>query len=180
VSLYKELERTGLLDFFIALVLNAGFLVVITLALWAAGRVRFAASLAIGYSVFWPVVIIVSGLQRIILRRLRIDTDSNFDAFLISNAAVSAILLIGWSAFAALSAGVYSTGLSLWKAGMVYLFGSLSSWFGFNVVAPFYSGSFYRTINAPLSVLSFAVFAFWPAAARLLFGWFFGLFGFQG
>jgi hypothetical protein len=88
---------------------------------------------------------------------------------------VSAFLQGGWSAFAALTVtnqigGSTGTTVALWVVGF------LSSFVGFVIAGVFYQGTLYKLINAPLALLSYAVFTMWPAVPRALYGWFPGIF----
>src|SRR5215216_7591823 len=74
------------------------------LALWPAGGAGLALRLLKGFCVLWLVVLVVFLLASLIHRRLRVDLYSHPDAFVVSNLVVSGLLMIGWTAFAALAA----------------------------------------------------------------------------
>jgi hypothetical protein len=137
------------------------------LLLWPLGRAATALSLAKGFWGFWTVMIITATLLVILQRLSRVDMDAHFDAYIISGLAVSGVLLAGWSAFAA----------PLWLAAVLYFVGLLSCWVASNILAAFYVGSIYRTVNLFVAPASFALFCLWPAAGRRLYGWFFDLYG---
>jgi hypothetical protein len=159
-----------------ATALNALFLALTALLLWPLGRAALALRLAKGYWVFW-IVIQLSAVLLILFRRVfRIDLDTHFDAYVISALAVCSFLQAGWSAFAALTVRSFAADASAWVASGLYFAGFLSSYVAFAALSAFYEGSLYRLINLPLALVSFILFAAWPAAARALYGWFFGLF----
>jgi hypothetical protein len=106
---------------------------------------------------------------------LGVDKDWDFDAFLYSNLAVAVVLVTCWSAFVALNVRDFA-GAPFWPAALVYVVGFLSSFVGWMVVSAFFQGIFYKLVNLPVVFGCYILFALWPAAARFLYGWFFGLF----
>lgn len=169
----QEELREAALDFRILWVLILALLGVITLLLWPLGELKLALSLAKGMGVLYVTTYVVFLVQLLIHRIFRVDVDDRFDAFLLSNLAVSALLHVGWSAFAALTVRAAAAGEPVWRTAILWVIGLFTCWMAYNVVGTWYSGRFYRYKNLPLAAASFAVFALWPAAARFLFGWYF-------
>jgi len=159
-------------DFGFMHAINLALLALITLALWPLARLPLAFSLAKGFGLFFLVVLAASILLLWIQRALRVDDESHFDAFLLSNLAVSAALLVGWAAFAALAVRHAAGGAPAWLAAILWAVGLLTCWMAYGLVSVFYSGTFYRYTNLPLVAAAYLLFALWPAAARFLVGWF--------
>jgi hypothetical protein len=170
-------DRKELFDYLFAVALNAAFLALVALLLWPMGRAATALSLARGFWGFWTVLIVTSSLVVLLQRLFRVDMDSHPDGYVISGLAVSGVLQAGWSAFAALTVGGAAAGVPLWLAAVLYSVGLLSCWVAFNIVSTFYMGSIYRTTNLVLATVSFILFCAWPAAGRVLYGWFFDFYG---
>jgi len=168
-------EQKELFEHVWAVFLNAVFLGLAALALWPLGRVGFALTLGKGYWVFWCALYLTAVFVVLFQRIFRVDMYSHFDAYVISGLAAAAPLQAGWSAFAALAVRDAAGDSSLAVAAVLYFVGLLSCWVAFGIVSTLYGGSIYKTINLPLAVVSFALFALWPAAGRALYGWFFDL-----
>lgn len=170
-------EQKELFDILFALTLNIVFLGLLALLLWPLGRPLLAWRMAKGYALFW-LVICVTLLVLILCRRIfRMGLDSHFDAYVLSNLAVSGVLQTGWSAFAALAAHGFMGNMSGWLGGAcLYLGGLLSCYVAFTIVSAFYGGSLYRRVNLPLALVGYIVFSVWPGSGRVLYGWFFDLF----
>jgi hypothetical protein len=162
-------------EFRFVVALEVVLLAVIALLLWPLGELRLALSLAKGLGLLYAGTWVVFLLMVFVHRALRIDAETRFDAFVLSNFAVSASLLVGWSAFAALAARAAAAGEPQWRAAVVWLVGVFSVHMAYTVVSAWYSGTFYRYKNLPIAAAAFVVFAAWPAAARFLFGWLFHL-----
>jgi hypothetical protein len=166
-------ERKDVFEIVVALSLNTLFLALIALLLWPLGKASVALSLAQGYGCFWIVTIVVvpviAGMQRF----FRVDMYSRGDAYVISNLLVSSLLIVSWSAFAALTAHRFIIQAPLWVTIIVYLVGLLSCFMASVIVGAFYQGQIYRLVNLPLAFMSFLLFAVWPAAGRTLYGWLF-------
>lgn len=175
-DLYRFLEARGLSDVFIAAVLNLVFLLLVALPLWALDRWALALRLAKGYYIFWAVFILTAVLVDRIQRLLRVDADTHIDAFVLSNFAHCVLMLTGWSAFAALAVREFTAGSPVWVSSVLYFVGFLSSHVAFIVIISVYTGRIYKLVNACAALVSFVVFALWPAGGRAVFGWFFHLF----
>ena len=160
----------------VAVVLCLLFSALVALSLWPAGRAGLALSLLKGYSIFWLVVLVVYSLVLVIQRRLRVDLYSHPDAFVISNLLVSGLLMVGWTAFAALATHDSAAAAGLWLAAGLYLVGLLSGVVACQVVGSFYSGHIYKFACLILACAGFLFFAVWPAAGSAAFGWFFRIF----
>lgn len=170
-------DRKELFDYLFAVALNAVFLALAALLLWPMGKAAVALSLARGFWAFWTAMIITSAVVVLLQRLLRVDMYSHPDGYVISGLAISGVLQAGWSAFAALTVGGSAAGAPLWLAAVLYFVGLLSCWVAFNVVAAYYMGSIYRMTNLIVAAASFVLFCVWPAAGRVLFGWFFDFYG---
>jgi hypothetical protein len=146
------------------------------LALWPAGRAGVGLRLFKGFWLYWVVVVVVFVVAAFIQRRLRVDLYSHPDAFLVSNLLVSGVLMLGWTAFAALVARDAAEGAGLWVACVLYLTGLLSGVVACQVVGSFYSGHVYKLACLIVACAGFVLFAVWPAAGRAAFGWLFRIF----
>lgn len=146
------------------------------LVLWPAGMPGVGLRLLKGFCFFWLVAFIVYVVVAWIQRRLRVDLYSHPDAFVGSNLLVSGILVLGWTAFAALVTRDAAAVAGLWVACVLYLFGLLSGVVACQVLGSFYSGQIYRFACLLVAGAGFILFAVWPAAGRAAFGWLFGLF----
>ena len=125
------------------------------------------------FGLFWVVVFVVYAVAAWVQRRLRVDLYSHPDAFVGSNLLASGLLMLGWTAFAALVAREAAAGTGAWGAGLLYLFGLLSGVVACQVLGSFYSGHVYKLACLIIALAGFALFAGWPAAARVAFGWLF-------
>ncbi len=156
--------------------INLAFLALVTLLLWPLGKVSLAFQMAKGYGLFWIVMIVLTLVVIRMQNFFRLDHNHHFDAYVLSNLVPSSSLVAGWAAFAALTVKSFAATTSGWIVGVLYVVGLLSSWITFTVTSAFYTGEIYKNVNLVLAVVSFFVFAIWPALGRLLFGWFFDLF----
>lgn len=163
-------------DFQVAGTLNLGFFLVSALVLWPLGEVGFAWQLFKGYFIYWLVLLVGVFLSLLLQRFLRIESDPPSNAFILMNLILSLVTQVGWSAFAALSARTFAAGEAWWLQAVLYLLGFLTSYLALLVQQAFYRGSIYRFATGVAAIVAYLVFAFWPAAARALYGWFFGLF----
>jgi hypothetical protein len=164
------------LDFLIALILNLIFVALAALLLWPLGKPMMALRLAQGYGIFWVVTALTGAALYRVQKFFRVDTDTHYDALVISNLSHAALLLAGWSAFAALTVRVFVSGTPGWVAVTLWLIGLLSSHVAFIVLSSFYKGTVYKVVNVILGLAAFIVFAVWPASGRAIYGWFFDLF----
>jgi hypothetical protein len=140
------------------------------LALWPTGMSGVGFRLLKGFGLFWVVVLVVYALAAWVQRRLRVDLYSHPDAFVVSNLLVSGLLMLGWTAFAALvTRDAAATGL--WLKGVLYLLGLLSGIVACQVLGSFYSGHIYKFACLLVACAGFILFIAWPAAARAAFGW---------
>lgn len=163
-------------DFLTALGLNLILLAVIALVLWPMGKAVLAFRLAKGYAIFWLVVYVVAPAVAIIQRIFRLNVYDHSAAYVASGLFGSAVLVTGWSAFAALTLHGFVGGTSVWVAAIIWLFGFLSSCIAYFVVGTYYVGEIYKFVSLPLALASFVVFAIWPAIGGALYGWFFAFF----
>jgi hypothetical protein len=169
-------EQKELWEFLVALVINLLFLGLMALLLWPLGSLSLVWTLTKGYGLLWlfifVTVILLSGIQRFFGMNMYDRANAHF----FSTLAVSCLLQIGWSAFAALTITGFVTGLPLWQVVLLYVVGFLSGLIAFWDVSSLYSGQLYRLISLPLALVSYLVFSLWPAGARLTYGWLFELF----
>jgi hypothetical protein len=163
-------------EFAVGLVLNIVFVGLVALLLWSLDGPALAARLGKGYALLWCITSFTAISVGMIQAFLRLDVNDNFDLYVAPGVAAGVVLLTGWSAFAALTVGGFAAGRPFWPTLALYVAGFLASFIGCWVVSSFYQGHLYKLINLPLSLVSFLVFAAWPAGGRTLYGWFFDLF----
>jgi len=144
--------------------------------LWPAGMSRVGLSLLKGFGLLWVFVFVAFALAAWVQRRLRVDLYSHPDAFVVSNLLVGGVLMLGWTAFAALQMRDAAAVAGLWLSGGLYLLGLVSGVVACQVLGSFYSGHVYKFACLLVACAGFALFAAWPAAARATFGRLFGLF----
>jgi len=94
-------EEKEFFDYLFAIVLNAVFLVLITLLLWPLGKASRAFRLAKGYWIFWTAVIVTACVLALLQRIFRMDLDDHFDAYVITGLLFSGFVQVGWSGFVA-------------------------------------------------------------------------------
>jgi hypothetical protein len=169
-------EQKEFFDYLFALVLNAVFLLLVTLLLWPLGRVGMAWQLAKAYWIFWTAVIVIACVVALAHRIFRMDLYSHANAYIITGLVTSDFLQVGWSAFVAPIIYGSVSGAPVWMVIVLYAVGAVSCWVAAVIVAAFYLGTLYRMVNLALSILSFVVFSVWPAAGSAIYGWFFKLF----
>jgi hypothetical protein len=163
-------------QFIVAVALSLLFPALTALVLWPAGSAGVGLRLLKGFGLFWLVVLVVYVSAAWIQRRLRVDMYSHPDAFVVSNLLVSGVLMLGWTAFAALVMRDAAVVAGLWLACVLYLLGLLSGVVACQVLGSFYSGQVYKLACLLIACVGFILFAVWPAAGRTAFGWLFGLF----
>lgn len=163
-------------EFAVGLVVNALFLGLVALLLWSLDGPALAARLGKGYAVLWCVTAFTAVSAGVIHAFLRLDVTEDFNLYVAPGVAFGAVLLTCWSAFAALTVRGFASGVSFWPALALQAAGFLASFVGCWVVSSFYQGHLYKLINLPLALAGYLVFAAWPAAGRVLYGWFFDLF----
>lgn len=168
-------DQKDLFEVIVAGVLSVVFLALIVLLLWPLNRSLLGFRLAKGYAVLWVLTWVVAFLGNRIHDLFRVNLYDRANAFIISNLAVSCSLQVGWSAFASGAIHSFASDAPVWLAVILYLVGFFSCLIAFLVVTAFYQGHIYKLVSLPLALLSFVVFAAWPAVGRLLFGWLFDL-----
>ena len=177
MSRFTEDNQKTLWEVIVAGLLLVVFLVVAALALWPLGKVGLVLQLAKGYVFFWVVLSFTWWVLRLLQGILRIESDPPSSAYVFTNLGLSAFVQAGWSAFAALAVTSVAADSSTWLTLGLHLVGFFSSLVASVMVGAFYQGTLYKFVNGPLALLSYIVFAVWPAAARATYGWFFGFFG---
>ena len=153
------------------------FLVVTALSLWPLGKAMLVLRLVKGYVLFWVVLSFTRWMLGVIQRVCRVESDPPSSTYVFTNLGLSAFLQAGWSAFAALAVVSFLVGTSTWLAFGLHLVGFLSSLVASVMVGVFYQGTLYKFVNGPLALISYVVFAVWPALGRAVYGWFSALFG---
>lgn len=150
---------------------NVIVLVVIAVMLLPLGRWALLWELVRAFCVLWGVLLLASALMAFVQHGLRVVDDPPSDAFVLSNMAVGVALLIVWGGYTALLVRDSAVGVPVWTGVLVHVAGVLAAHAAFSAVSSIYVGSIYRTLNAPVALAAFAVFAAWPPLARALFGW---------
>ena len=153
------------------------FLGLSALLLWPFGKAALALQLLKGYVVFWVVLSFASWVLGLGQRICRIESDPPSSSYVFTNLGLSAFLQAGWSAFAVIAVSSFFPGSSSWLAAGLHLTGFLSSLVASTMVGTFYQGTLYKFVNGPLALVSYVIFAIWPALGRAIYGWFFALFG---
>lgn len=176
IRLPRDDQKT-LWEYTAAAVLLVVFLVVAGLSLWPAGKLLLVLRLAKGYAFLWVILAGTWWLLTLLQRMFRLESDPPSSAYVFTNLGLSAFLSAGWPAFAALVVGSFVPGSTTWTAVVLHLIGFLSSLVASVMVGAFYQGTLYKMVNGPLALISYIIFAEWPALARAIYGWFFSLFG---
>jgi hypothetical protein len=166
-------DQKEVFDYLFALVLNIVFVALIALLLWPLGHASIALRLAKGYWMFWTVLIVTNALLAVLQHYFRVNLYERYNAYVISGLALSGILQIGWSAFAAPVVQDAVADASLWMAIVLYAIGVVCAYVASVIVGAYYSGSLYRLVNSALAILSFVAFSVWPMAGLAIYGWFF-------
>lgn len=158
--------------------LNAVFLALAALILWAIGELGFAVYLALGFGVFWVAILISMAFLVLMEKVFRIDRDEHYTVYIVLNLAVSTFIMLGWTAFIGVTLSALEE-RSFGIEAVCYVLGFLACYLAFAVLTAFYSGSIYKVVNLALVLVGFLLFAFWPAAGTVLYGWLFTLMGMQ-
>lgn len=169
-------DQKELFDYLFANVLNIVFLALTALLLWPLDKATMALRLAKGYWIFWIVMVVTSAGLVLAQRIFRMDLYSRSDAYVISALVLSGFLQAGWSAFAAFLVRDSVANSSASVDVLLYAVGIVSCYVACVIVGAFYMGGLYRMFNLALAILSFVLFTLWPAAGRVIYGWFFGMF----
>ena len=163
-------EQTDLFNNLFAGILCVVFLMVTALILWPMGKFGLVVRFASGFGLLWLALSITALFLLLFRHVFRVDIDSHFDAYVISALVLSCFWQTCWSAFVVLAIRSFVSD-GIWSNVVLYLIGLVSCLVAFYDVASFYQGYIYRSVNAPLAVVSFIVFSVWPNLARMLFGW---------
>jgi hypothetical protein len=148
--------------------------VLLTPLLWPLGKLRALVSLGKGYGVLLGLVFasgfIVMGAMHGLFRAIRVDPGRGwgFTIRVLLGCTLSGLLAVGWSAFAALVFSGAASGAPWWAAALVYLGGAISAYVAFALITIFYQGSIYKMNVLALVLVSYVVFAIWPAAAAFV------------
>jgi hypothetical protein len=168
-------EQRDFFEYLFALVLNLVFVVLVVLVLWPIGSFKTAIQLAKGYWVFWSVVIMCAVLMALVARMIE-QRPSLWDAYLILIVVLTAVLVSGWAAFAALTLSHSRAGGSIGVHAAFYVIGLLSCYLAFVIVSALFKANRFRLANLIIALVGFVFFTVWPESARAMFGWFFNLF----
>lgn len=169
-------DQKELFGFLFAAALCLFFGGLAALALWPLGDAWLALRFAKGGVVLWVVLFVTFVALAFVQRKFRVDIYSHGDAYVISSAAVGAVVQTGWSAFAALAVRDFTSNAGAWHSVGLYFAGLLSCYVAYNVVSAFYTGQIYKLVNLAVALASFAAFCLWPSAASAAYGWFFRIF----
>ncbi len=165
-------DQQELFNILFALVLNIIFVVLITLLLWPFGILFIAFQLLKGYSVLWIASIFTLIVLKWVQRLFRINMYERYNAFVISNLAISLLLQFSWSIFVVLVVQSGIAEVSIWGAIGLHSIAFIACLVGFYIVSAFYTGEIYRLISLPGVLVSFLLFSLWPAGAQAVYGWF--------
>jgi hypothetical protein len=166
-------KQHNLFEFLVALTLNVLFLLLIIPLLWPLNSLRMVFDLAQGYGLLWLIMLVTAALLDLMQRVFRLNLYDHFNAYVLSTLAVNCALLVGWSAFAALTAHKFVPDLPVWRAALVYLAGGLSCPIASFVTGSIYQGTIYKLASLPVVLVSFLIFSIWPDSVRTILGWFF-------
>jgi hypothetical protein len=151
-------DQKNLFEILVALGLNVLFLALSALLLWPLDRLALVSSLAKGYGILWLATFLIYPLLTGIQHLFRVNLYDHANAFVISNLAVSCLLQVGWSAFAAMTVHGMVTGAPAWLAVLLYLVGVLSCLIAYFAVSSFFQGAIYKLVSLPLALVSFLAF----------------------
>ncbi|PYS68947.1 MAG: hypothetical protein DMF69_18525 [Acidobacteria bacterium] len=166
----SEDEQTDLFNNLLAGVLCVVFLVVTALVLWPMGKLGLVVRFASGFGLLWLALSVTSLFLLLFRHIFRVDIDSHYNVYVVSALVVSGFWQTCWSAFAVLAIRGFASG-SIWSSVVLYLLALVSCLVAFYDIGSFYQGHIYRTVNAPLAIISFIVFSIWPNLGLMLFGW---------
>ena len=164
-------DQNDLFNYLFAVVLNVVFLGLAALLLWPLDRTAMVLELARGYLIFWIVLGLTGGLVYCVRRLLRVDIDSHFDAYVISALMVSGLIQAAWSPYAAITVDAFIPAASVWTSAILHGVGVLACYIAYVAVSAFYMGSLYRFVNLGVALLSYIVFAVWPATGQTIYFW---------
>jgi hypothetical protein len=159
-------DQKNLFELLLALALNVLFLALSALLLWPLDRLVLVLSLAKGYGILWLATFLIYPLLMGLQHLFRVNLYDHANAFVISNLAVSCLLQVGWSAFAAMAVHGIMTGAPVWLAVLLYLVGVLSCLIAFFAVSSFFQGAIYKLVSLPLALVSFLAFSVSACPAR--------------
>jgi hypothetical protein len=158
-------DQKTLFEILVAAILNVTFLGLIALLLWPVGNSMLALRLAKGYGVLWILLYLTFLLLGRVQKFFQVNIYDHHQAFVISNLAVSCLLQVGWSAFAALVVHSFVPGSPAWIMMVLYAVGILSCLISFFAVSSFYQGQIYKIVSLPLATISFVLFSVWASLA---------------
>jgi hypothetical protein len=167
-----EDRQKDLFELIVALGLMIVFFALAVPLLWPLDRLPLASDLAVGFGVLWVVLWITAALVAFLLRRFRIDLYDHSTTYVGVGLTVSALLQVGWSAFAAHTIHGFVAEASFWIAAILHFIGLLSCLVAFFAVSSVYQGAIYRLVSLPLAAVSFLVVSLWPEGAGAICGWF--------
>jgi hypothetical protein len=169
-------DQKTLWEIIAAVLVLVAFLVLAALILWPLGKLILAFHFVKGFALFWVILSLTWWLLCLGQRIARIESDPPSTTYICTNLGLGAFLQAGWSAFAALTVLGVLAGSSHGSALGLHVIGFLSSLVASVMTGAFYQWTLYKLVNGPLALLSYIVFAFVPALAGALYGWFFRFF----
>jgi hypothetical protein len=155
-------DQKDLFEVVFAITLNILFLALVALLLWFMGRVLLTLALAKGYGVLWISIFVSVVLVNFAHRLFQVNIYDHANTYVISNLAVSSILQVSWSGFAASAVYKFTPGASTSVVVMLFGIGLLSCLTAHFAVSSFFQGHIYRLVSLPLSLVIFVSFSVWP------------------
>ena len=153
-----------------ALGINILFLGVAALVYWLLSVPQMIGRLALGFAVLWGSLLVVVALSQVIQTVFRLNLYDHYLRYVLMNLLFSALPLLGFCAFAALQVHQVVAGFSIGGGITLFVIGFLACYTAHAIVTTFFHGQLYALINAGLGLCGYLVCAFWPGAARALFG----------
>jgi hypothetical protein len=144
---------------------------VAAVALLPLGRAALLWQIVRAFMLLWGVMLMSAWALQRVQELLRVVDDPPSDAYVLSNLAVGAALLVAWTGCTALLIRESATGAPVWVAAILHAIGFVASHAAYSTLTVIYGGTIYRTVNLFVALGGFVLFAAWPPAARALFGW---------
>lgn len=135
------------------------------------GRAALLWQMIRAFMLLWGVMLMSAWALQRVQGLLRVVDDPPSDAYVLSNLAVGAALLIAWTGCLALLVRESAMGAPPWVAAVLHAIGFVASHAAYGTLSVVYGGTIYRTVNLFVALGGFVLFAAWPPAARALFGW---------
>jgi hypothetical protein len=159
----------------IVLGINVVFVLLAAPVYWLLGVPKMIGPLALGFAALWAVLLGVFVFSQAIEYFFRLNLYDHSTRYILLNASLSAVPLLGWSATMALRAHQFAAGATIGVTIALFVIGFLACYTAHTVFTGFFHGQIYVLINIIVTLGGYLMFAFWPAAARALFGWLVGV-----